>query len=74
MEAIQEFHLNQKILQELQATFFVLIPKGEGAKRMEEFCPISLYNVKYKILAKVLANRLKKIIPSITSQNQDDFV
>lgn len=41
---------------------------------MEEYHPISLYNVKYKILTKVLANRLKKVMPNIISQNYDVFL
>lgn len=47
---------------------------SKGAKMMEDFHPISLCNVKYKILTKVLANRLKKILPRIISPNQDGFV
>ena len=50
----------------LNHTFITLVPKINSLEYAHhQFCPISLYNVLYKIYSKVLANHLKKLLPSI---------
>lgn len=52
-----------------------MIPKCESPKQMSDFKSISLCNVIYKIIAKTLANRLKKVLDTIILfQNQSVFV
>ena len=57
----------------LNHTFITLIPKVKNLELVSEFRPISLCNVQYKIFFKVLANRLKKILPHIITEHQSTF-
>lgn len=55
-------------------TYIVLIPKCNETKRMSDFQPISLCNVAYKIILKVMANKLKIILPDLISFHQSAFI
>ena len=54
-------------------TLITLVPKVDNPELVTEFRPISLCNVLYKIYSKVLANRLKKILPSLITEHQSAF-
>lgn len=56
------------------STQIVLIPKVNNPTTMNEFRPIALCNVLYKILAKALANRIKPLLNDLISENQCAFV
>jgi hypothetical protein len=58
----------------INATFIALIPKVASTAYVTEYKPISLCNVLYKLIAKMLANRLKQLLPFIISINQSAFV
>ncbi|CAJ2652400.1 unnamed protein product [Trifolium pratense] len=58
----------------INSTFITLIPKTDSPQRLSDFRPISLVGSLYKILAKVLANRLRQVIGSVISESQTAFV
>jgi hypothetical protein len=55
-------------------TFVALIPKIKHPTCVTEFRPISLCNVLYKLISKVLANSLKKLLPTIIAPTQSTFI
>ncbi|XP_057793132.1 uncharacterized protein LOC131009741 [Salvia miltiorrhiza] len=74
LKVMTEFHSNGKIPRGCNSSFIVLIPKKEGACSLEEFRPISLICSLYKVIAKVLANRMKQVMDSVISDNQSAFI
>ena len=56
---VLDFLNNGNMLSEINHTNIVLIPKVKNPEKMSDFRPISLCNVIYKIISKVLGNRLK---------------
>lgn len=72
--AIRSLMHSGKLLRGMNHTHIVLIPKVKCPVNMTQLRPISLCNVACKILAKVLANRLSSILPTVISHNQCAFV
>ena len=60
---------NCKIPIKINNTNITLIPKVNSPEFIMDFRPISLCNVVYKIVSKVLANRLRDVLPSIIFEN-----
>lgn len=59
---------------ERNCTYLMLIPKKNHPKFLSDCRPISLCNVVYRIIARVLANRLKLILPIVVSPTQTTFI
>eukprot|EP00253_Pinus_taeda_P027629 PITA_27629 len=58
----------QKIGGNTNSAFLALIPKEKGANSFNRFRLISLYNIRYKLITKVIANKLKPILPKIVPE------
>nr|GEY26311.1 RNA-directed DNA polymerase, eukaryota [Tanacetum cinerariifolium] len=75
---IQEFVVNffssRKFPQGVNSGFITLIPKVSNPLFIKDYRPISLIGFHYKIVAKILSNRLSKVIDSIISLEQSAFI
>jgi hypothetical protein len=71
---IWDFFRNNHLLKEQNRTFIALIPKNLGASFVQQFQPISLCNIIYKIISKILANRFKGLLHHFISPYQFAFV
>uniref|UniRef100_A0A2N9EUU7 Reverse transcriptase domain-containing protein n=1 Tax=Fagus sylvatica TaxID=28930 RepID=A0A2N9EUU7_FAGSY len=74
MNVFHDFHVSRNFVKSLNVTFLALIPKKPGAQECKDFRPISLVTGMYKIIAKVLANRLSGVLPKLISASQNAFV
>jgi len=74
MRFVSEFHRNGKLSRGINYTFIAFIPKVDNPHKLNDFRPISLVGSLYKILAKVLANRLRVVVRKVVSETQKAFV
>lgn len=74
IDFVEEFSQSGKLSKGLEASFIALIPKKAGALGIKDYRPISLLGRLYKILTKVLARRIQKVLPKIISSEQGAFV
>ncbi|XP_026459699.1 uncharacterized protein LOC113360405 [Papaver somniferum] len=71
---VQSFFTNRYLLKHSNYTFITLIPKIKNASFPHDFRPISLSNSVYKIISKILTNRLKPILDGLISPFQSAFI
>ncbi|XP_019459917.1 PREDICTED: uncharacterized protein LOC109359677 [Lupinus angustifolius] len=73
-KSVSQFFLRDWLLPNLNSNSVVLIPKSPSVDRIEDFRPIALANFQFKVITKVLAERLVVIAPKIISTNQRGFI
>eukprot|EP00253_Pinus_taeda_P021967 PITA_21967 len=73
-DVVEDSRCSGTILKSINLTFIALTLKVEEANTSEIFRPIALCNVIYKIISKVIANRLKPILPGIISEEKSGYV
>ncbi|KAF3784194.1 Transposon TX1 uncharacterized protein [Nymphaea thermarum] len=74
VKAVQDFFTSGRIVRSVNETMICLIPKKENSKKVEDFKPISLCNSIYKIIMKVIVNRMRDILGRVINVNQATFL
>ena len=73
MDVFDYFHQHSVFERSMNASFLTLIPKQCNAVNIKDFCPISLVDSVYKLLSKVLANKLRAVLDNLISETQNLF-
>ena len=71
---VQEFVEGKAHLDKINYSQVVFITKKEGANEVGDFRPICLLNRPFKIISKVLANRLKIVLADLVEEYQTGFI
>ncbi|GJR31659.1 hypothetical protein Tco_1107891 [Tanacetum coccineum] len=74
IKAVQEFFRNGNLLKELNHTIIALIPKVSTPTRTNDYRLISCCNVLFKVISKIISNRIKGSLNGLISPNQSTFV
>ena len=69
-----QFHAGTLNLQSINDGLITLIPKNVSPSTVNDYRPITLLNCCLKLITKLLANRLQKVILKIIHRNQYGFI
>jgi hypothetical protein len=71
---VTDFYSSSHFNEEINKTYIALIPKKTNPKLPQDFRPISLCNIIYKLITKSLANRIKPHLPNNIDHAQVAFI
>lgn len=71
---VKEAFTSQKVPEYLNQTLISLIPKQLGPETVSHYRPISLCNTVYKVISKIIVQRLRSLLPSLISPMQTAFL
>jgi hypothetical protein len=74
LELVEDTRLSGKVVGALNSTFLTLIPKSASPTTFGDYRPISLCNLCYKLISKIIATRIKPILSRFLSQEQLGFL
>ena len=74
MAFFDHFHRSSEFERFLNASFLSLIPKKNNALNIKDFQPISSVGSVYKLLSKVLANKLRMVLDKLILESQNSFL
>jgi ribonuclease HI len=74
INAVLEFFTSSWILPGFNSNIIALLPKFPEASSIDQYRPIAMANFKFKIISKILADRLAAVMPCIISEEQKGFI
>ncbi|KAL3702106.1 hypothetical protein R1sor_020128 [Riccia sorocarpa] len=69
-----DLYTKQQQTPETRTAVIKMIPKTEDKERLKDWRPISLMSLTYKLIAKIVAERLKKLMPDLVDVQQAGFI
>ena len=74
LQLVEETRKNGVLHPPLNSTFLTLIPKKDSPESLEDYRPISLCNITYKVVTKIIAQRFRKVLSKIISKEHFGFL
>ncbi|GAU27921.1 hypothetical protein TSUD_160160 [Trifolium subterraneum] len=74
IRAVLQFFTSSWILPGFNSNIIALLPKTPDASSIDHYRPIAMANFKFKVISKIIADRLASILPSIDSEEQKGFI
>lgn len=74
LQVIEDTRITGRIPASFNSTFIALIPKSDNPTSLNDFRSVSLCNCIYKVVAKIIARRFKKILSANISDEQFGFI
>lgn len=74
MDLVKDFMESSHIPPGCNSSFNTLNPKVSSPMGVNDFLPISLIGIQYKIIAKLMALRLARVVETVVSVEQTDFI
>jgi hypothetical protein len=74
LELVEDNRNRGKVNGAINSTFITLIPKNGDPSTFGDFRPISLCNLCYKLISKIISNRIKPILSCFLSNEQLGFL
>ncbi|KAK1258851.1 hypothetical protein QJS04_geneDACA020256 [Acorus gramineus] len=74
LPVVNFFFLKGNLLRQIGHSFISLIPKSLNADSLDSYRSISLCNTFYKIITKIMAQRLQPLLPNLVSSHQSAFI
>ena len=74
-QVVLTFFGNGMLLKQINNTLLMtLMAKKSNASKVSEYIPIALRNVLYKLIVKVLTNRVQLVLPDVIGMSQSAFI